>query len=370
VTGDHNPQAVARALAESDADVALVLGASATSDRRDVIPAGLVAAGGEVVRFGMPVDPGNLLVLGRKHGQTVIGLPGCARAPALNGADWVMERIAAELPITNEDFADMGLGGLLKEIPDRIQPRALHVVSKRCMAAVLPAAGASRRMGGENKRLRHIDGVPLLRRPAETLLASGIDHCVVVIAAGATDHRRALEGLPVTITEAVDAALGMSASLCAGVAALPDEAVAVLVALADMPDLTPEDIIRVIEGHSPDKGQLIVCPLDDMGRRGHPVLFDRRYFEILQNLSGDNGAREVLRAVPDAILEVQVGAAVSRDLDTPQDWADWDRQARSVTRVVRLKGHCQTKITSGGQGRRTASRNDKTQPLPLLQDVA
>lgn len=332
VTVDHDRQAVARALTESEADVALVLGASATSDRRDVIPAGLVAAGGEVIRFGMPVDPGNLLVLGRKHGQTVIGLPGCARAPALNGVDWVMERIAADLPVTNDDFSDMGLGGLLKEIPDRIQPRALHAVSKPCMAAVLLAAGASRRMGGENKLLRHIDGVPLLRRSTETLLASGIDYCVVVIPANAADHRRALEGLPVTIIEATDAARGMSASLCAGLAALPDEAEAVLIALADMPDLTPEDIIRVIEGHDPDKGQLIVCPLDDTGRRGHPVLFDRRYFENLQDLSGDTGAREVLQAVPDQIVEVHVGAAVTQDLDTPQDWADWDRQTKPAAR--------------------------------------
>lgn len=332
VTVNHDRQAVTSALSQCRAEVVLVLGASATSDRLDVVPAGLIAAGGEIIRFGMPVDPGNLLVLGRKRGQMVIGLPGCVRSPTLNGVDWVMERIAADLPVTNDDFAEMGLGGLLKEIPDRIQPRALKKVTKPRMAAILLAAGASSRMGGENKLLRCVDDVPLLRRSAETLLAAGIDHCIVVIPANSFEYRQALEGLPVTIIEAADAARGMSASLSAGVAALPSDAVAALIALADMPDLTPEDIIQVIEGYDARKGHLIVCPLDDTGRRGHPVLFDRRYFENLQDLTGDTGAREVLRAVPDAIVEVHVGAAVSLDLDTPQDWADWDRQAKPVSR--------------------------------------
>ena len=71
----------------------------------------------------MPVDPGNLLVLGDLRGQPVIGLPGCARSPALNGADWVLERVACGLDITDDDIAGMGVGGLLKEIPLRPQPR-------------------------------------------------------------------------------------------------------------------------------------------------------------------------------------------------------------------------------------------------------
>jgi len=71
----------------------------------------------------MPVDPGNLLVLGRIGDRPVIGLPGCARSPALNGADWVLERVACGVPVTSADIAAMGVGGLLKEIPTRPQPR-------------------------------------------------------------------------------------------------------------------------------------------------------------------------------------------------------------------------------------------------------
>jgi molybdenum cofactor cytidylyltransferase len=119
----HRADAVAAAIGESGADMVLILTGSATSDIDDVVPAGLRAAGGTVIRFGMPVDPGNLLVLGRQGGRPVIGLPGCARAPALNGADWVLERLACGIDVTAADIAAMGVGGLLKEIPTRPQPR-------------------------------------------------------------------------------------------------------------------------------------------------------------------------------------------------------------------------------------------------------
>ena len=70
------------------------------------------------------VDPGNLLFLGTLSERPVIGLPGCARAPALNGADWVLARVMCGINVTDADIAAMGVGGLLKEIPSRPQPRA------------------------------------------------------------------------------------------------------------------------------------------------------------------------------------------------------------------------------------------------------
>ena len=119
----HEAGAVAAALAGTEADVLLILTASATSDAHDVAPAGIVAAGGRLIRFGMPVDPGNLLVLGEIGARPVIGLPGCARSPALNGADWVLERVVCGVAVSDADIAAMGVGGLLKEIPTRPQPR-------------------------------------------------------------------------------------------------------------------------------------------------------------------------------------------------------------------------------------------------------
>lgn len=119
----HRVEELAQAIADSDGDLIMILTGSATSDVADVAPQAVVAAGGSVERFGMPVDPGNLLFVARRQGTPVIGLPGCARAPALNGADWVMSRILCGLDVTDDDISSMGVGGLLKEIPSRPQPR-------------------------------------------------------------------------------------------------------------------------------------------------------------------------------------------------------------------------------------------------------
>ncbi len=120
---NHQTAPLACAIAAAEGDVVFVLTSSATSDPQDVGPAAVSAAGGEVTQFGMPVDPGNLLFLGRIGDKPVIGLPGCARSPALNGADWVLERVLCGVDLTPADFAAMGVGGLLKEIPSRPKPR-------------------------------------------------------------------------------------------------------------------------------------------------------------------------------------------------------------------------------------------------------
>lgn len=119
----HQENPLAQAIAAAPGEVIFVLTASATSDVMDVAPEALRIAGGIVERFGMPVDPGNLLFLGRFGEKPVIGLPGCARSPALNGADWVLERVICGLEVSHDDIASMGVGGLLKEIPIRPMPR-------------------------------------------------------------------------------------------------------------------------------------------------------------------------------------------------------------------------------------------------------
>jgi molybdenum cofactor cytidylyltransferase len=119
----HDEAPLARAIAAARGEILLILTASATSDSRDTAPAALCLAGGRLIRFGMPVDPGNLLFLGEFMGKPVIGLPGSARSPVLHGADWVLARVACGLPCGAAEIAAMGVGGLLKEIPTRPQPR-------------------------------------------------------------------------------------------------------------------------------------------------------------------------------------------------------------------------------------------------------
>lgn len=124
VAHDDNALADAlRAMSKDDVDMIVVFGASAVTDRRDVIPAAIEQAGGQLIHVGMPVDPGNLLVLGEINGKPVLGAPGCARSPRENGFDWVLQRLLAGIPVTPVDIMKMGVGGLLMEIGARGQPR-------------------------------------------------------------------------------------------------------------------------------------------------------------------------------------------------------------------------------------------------------
>lgn len=323
-TVSHSEDAIKAAINNCRSDVILLLGASATSDRRDVIPAAIARAGGQILRYGMPVDPGNLLVLGQINGRPVVGLPGCARAPALNGVDWVLERLAAGIDVQSNDIAAMGVGGLLKEIPNRIQPRAKRAKEPTLNYGVMLAAGASRRMGDQDKLLRKIDGVPLLRRSVETMLAANFDKCVVTLRTGANAHRVALSGLDVEIQEVVDADQGMSASIRAAMGCANGKAKTITFALADMPDIRVDHFNALLAAHDPNQDRLIICPKTSAGTRGHPVLFDARFSENLKDISGDKGARDVLRAVPEFIHEIETDNAVTVDLDTPDAWKNWE----------------------------------------------
>jgi molybdenum cofactor cytidylyltransferase len=110
--------------AAGDTQFIVVFGASAIADRRDVIPSAIEMAGGHVEHFGMPVDPGNLLLIGSIAGKPILGAPGCARSAKENGFDWILHRVLADIPVTRADIMALGVGGLLMEIVSRPQPRA------------------------------------------------------------------------------------------------------------------------------------------------------------------------------------------------------------------------------------------------------
>ncbi|SMX34545.1 NTP transferase domain-containing protein [Actibacterium lipolyticum] len=321
----HDERSVVRALKASKSDIVLLLGASATSDRADVMPAALVDAGGALHRFGMPVDPGNLLFTGALVGRPVVGLPGCARSPALNGADWVLERLVAGQAVDDEDIAQMGVGGLLKEIPQRKQPRTARATRVKKVELIMLAAGSSSRMRGEDKLLRHVDGVPLVRRSAEVALGAKVSAVHVVLPEGNADRLGALDGLAVNTVQATDWQEGMAASLRAGMKAISDDAAAVIVALADMPEVTAEHINRLIAAFDPAEDREICRSETADGTPGHPVLFSRRFFENLSDLTGDRGAKDILKQSSELVTSVPTpGQGAVVDLDTPEAWREWE----------------------------------------------
>lgn len=310
--------AVSRAL-KAGAELILIYSASAIADRRDVVPAGIEAAGGTVQRFGMPVDPGNLLLLARCGAVPVVGLPGCARSPKLNGFDGVLQRLLADVPVSGEDIGRMGVGGLLKEIPSRPQPREKAAPSAKHaprVAAVVLAAGQSRRMGAP-KQLAAIGGMPMLRRTVEHVRASHVDRIVVVTGHEAEAVGAALKGIPVTLVRNPAFAAGLSTSLKAGIAALDDDADAALIVLGDMPNVGAAEIDKLIAAFDPAEGRGIVVPTHS-GKRGNPVLWGAAYFPEMAKLSGDTGAKHLLAEFSEAVCEVELGVGVLTDIDTPE----------------------------------------------------
>jgi molybdenum cofactor cytidylyltransferase len=319
----HDEAALSAAIAEVlklDVEMVIVFGASAIADRRDVIPAAIVANGGTVIHFGMPVDPGNLLLLGAADGRPVIGAPGCARSPVENGFDWVLMRMLAGLPIKRSDITGFGVGGLLMEIVTRPQPRVPETApaDNAKIAAVVLAAGRSTRMGGPNKMLAELGGKPLVRMVAEQALASKASPVIVVTGHQADEVEKALAGLNVTFVRNADFASGLASSVKTGIGAVPTDAAGAMVCLGDMPLIEAKLIDKLIGAFSPERGSLIVVPTCD-GRRGNPVLWSRRFFGELMGLSGDIGGRHLVDHHSEAVVEVPVdGDGAFLDIDTPQ----------------------------------------------------
>ena len=357
---DHDVTALTAAigaLVEAGSEFVLINGASAIVDRRDVIPAAIEAAGGTVDHFGMPVDPGNLILVGRLGEMPVLGLPGCARSPKLNGFDWVLQRLFADLTVGPRDIMSLGVGGLLKEIPARPLPRAeaaplttealdtaaldtaaldtaaldtaalgaeaLGAAPESTLprapriAALVLAAGQSRRMGRVNKLLAEIDGTPMVARVIDAVAASQATPIVVVTGHEAARVRTTLGKREVAMVHNPAYAEGLSTSLVAGLAALPADIDGVIVTLGDMPRVTPAHINRLIAAFNPTERRAICVPTW-RDKRGNPVLWARRFFTEIAEVSGDVGAKHLIGAYDDLVSEVAMDDdGVLVDVDSP-----------------------------------------------------
>lgn len=316
-------------------DLVLINGASMTKDRLDTIPAAITAAGGEIVHFGMPVEPGNMLLLARVGSVAVVGLPGCARSRRTNGLDWLLQRLLAQLPVTREHIMHMGVGGLIRsplksgdsnagaraeadEGDNAVLMSPLPATNQ--VAILILAAGTSSRMGAANKLLAEVDGVAMVLRALNAAQASCAASVTVVVGHEGAAIQALFAERAVQVVHNPDFTQGLSTSLRCGIAALPPDAQAVLVMLGDMPRISAAHVDRLLEAWDPDQPAIIVPQHE--GRRGNPVLWPRALFGAMQAVSGDRGARDLLTQYADQVLHVDMeDDAIFIDVDTPDDLA-------------------------------------------------
>jgi molybdenum cofactor cytidylyltransferase len=191
-------------------------------------------------------------------------------------------------------------------------------MTSNSVAALILAAGASARMG-RPKQLLDWEGRPLVRAAAETALAAQLDPLLVVVGGAQSQVTEALAGLPLQIIANPDYAAGQSTSLRAGIAALGQDAGAVVVLLGDQPFVTPAIVEQLVAAWQ-SSGAAIVAPTY-AGQRGNPVLFARAVFPELLAVRGDQGARAVLAADRARVRLVAFDdPRPLADIDTPEDY--------------------------------------------------
>ena len=328
------------AASQAGADPILLFGASAIADRRDVLPAALERAGGHIDVLGMPVDPGNLLMAGTLDGRIVLGLPGCARSPRLNGFDFVLWRVLAGLPVGRDEVAAMGVGGLLADSPLRPHPREARAPSAPRLpkiAAVILAAGRSSRMRASgqdgNKLVAPVAGKPMIRHVVEAAFESAISDVIVVTGNEKVAVMTALQDMPVTFVDNPDYSNGLSTSLISGLNALPMDCDGALVLLGDMPAIDTPLLDRLIAAFDPTEDRAIIVPVHG-GRRGNPVLWARRFFDEMRTLSGDQGARALFAPYAALVCEVEAGSdAPLTDIDTKEALAAFEARGQAQAKT-------------------------------------
>ena len=317
---EHHEAAVAEAvmdLRRCDLDLLLVIGASATMDRRDCVPRGIEGAGGVVERLGMPVDPGHLTLLARCPDLPVLVAPGSARSSRRSSFDLLLERFAAGVPVDSHRIAILGVGGLGKTLhaaPGAV-PSPRHPSN---IAALVLAAGQSRRMGRANKLLATVDGAPMVVGVVEQAIASSV--CAVHVVTGFDRVRveAVLADYDVHLVHNPLFDQGMSTSIAAGLSALPGDVEGALICLGDMPAVSSGIMDCIITAFDPRRGAEVCVPTY-RGKRGNPVLWSRRIFADIRRVRGDVGARRLMGEHSDVLCEVPIDdSAVLFDVDSPQ----------------------------------------------------
>lgn len=185
------------------------------------------------------------------------------------------------------------------------------------IAAIVLAAGRSTRFGSP-KVVAEVRGIPLVRHVVDRVYAAGVHSVIVSVGEAEAAVRDALVGTEVSIIRVDDPAQGMSASLRSALVHLPDACTGFLVALGDQPLIDPAVLRRLRERWESSNAAAVV-PVYANGERGNPVFFDATMRKKLAELTGDQGARDLLRSMGDRITELVVDAPAPSDVDTPDD---------------------------------------------------
>jgi molybdenum cofactor cytidylyltransferase len=303
---DHQVEKLAETIQmqiSAGVELVLVVGASAVIDRRDVIPTAIETCAGTVEHFGMPVDPGNLMLLASVGDIPVLGVPGCARSPKKNGFDLVLRRLLCGLPVSADVIMAMGAGGLLKEIAERPMPRSRELADRRSRKhrVYILVLAATDTPGFWITT----HGVPNIARVADAASKSAGQGIYVVTGEREKDVSTAISDYPVSYAFNPSFNEGISTSLRRGLSALPADADAAIICLGNDPAPSPSVINALICAFDPENGQAICMSMRN-GKRVNPMLIGRRFFAELHELEGDIGARYLVGAYPAEVVEVLV----------------------------------------------------------------
>jgi len=305
-------------------DMIIISGAHVSVDRNDILPMAIIKSGGEIIYYGMPVDPGNLMLLGKANDIYILVLPGCARSLSKNGIDLMLEHFSINSKLDKDFISSLGVGGLLNDTSVRRSPRENKkkyekVIGKDpLICAIILAAGQSKRMGS-NKLLIQIDKKPLIRVIVDAVINSRVDKVIVVTGYQEKSVMNALNGMNLDFVFNEDYKKGMSSSIKAGLDYVPDGFDGVLICLGDMPLLTSKHINDLINPFNPNANRSIGVPIY-YGKRGNPVLWSNKYLKNFTNLSGDIGAKGLIKKHHPNVYEVEFyDDAVQVDLDVKDD---------------------------------------------------
>lgn len=296
-------------------DCLMIAGASAISDRADVIPQSIEQAGGNVQRFGVPIDPGNLLLLAEIEGTTVLGAPGCARSPKDNGLDRVLDRLVCELPVHNEWLNTLSIGGLLDE--DVTRPALRREVSpmrsgavKRQIGALVLAAGNARSTErnipspASKSPLDMWRGTPIVEQVLDQVQTMAFEKTVVVTGQNHTDIADLLVQDATLLVNNPDWEKGLGYSIATGMKQMLD-CDAVIVFLGNTPPVLAGTVEQLQQHYLTHPETRMLVPKHE-GTSGNPVLISNVFFDALLALRGESGARFIQRCYPDSVQYLTV----------------------------------------------------------------